>query len=723
MLPRCLKRLPVALAIVAGACSSEGTGASDVLVVSRIDIEPPGAGLVPGGTQLFTAVPKTSSGIAVPNRTVTWSSANPAIASVSTAGLVTANTLGETVVTATVDQVEASVPVNVTPKPVASVQVTPGSVTLFVNQTQPIQVTLKDAQGGTLTGRLVTYVSDDIQVATVSNDGLITAVAPGQTVVYTRSEGKEATTDVTVEERAAVRLAFTDQPDDATAGQQLAPVKVAVRDETGATVTSATDAVTLSLENNPGGGTLSGTLTVNAVAGVATFSNLRIDKSGAGYTLSATAGTLLPAISESFDISAGAAAALTMVTQPSPTAVDNEPFASQPTIRLVDNQGNPVAQAGVQVVATLVEETGGTLNGDKTVSTNSSGVAQFTDLSLSGDEKVYHIQFFSSGLSSVTSDGIMLGSPPPAATQLQMAVQPSSPEPSGVQFETQPQIQLADANGAAVSTSGVSVTAELASGSGTLLGTKTVQTNNSGRAVFTNLAISGSGTYTIRFTAAGLTAVISNPIAITAAAKLGFLVAPGGTTISGQVFAPAPQVQLLTADDVAVPQAGVPVAASILTSPAGSTPSLSGANAQTDGGGVATFSSLVLTGPPGNYTIVFSSAGLTPVTSGVITIPGPQQLVLNAIDNSARSGEALNPSPQLTVLDGAGHPVANIVVIVTVSEGAGLQGGTSKTSGANGVVTFTNLKVKADAGSYTLTFSIPAFPGVTPVTATVTIVP
>jgi hypothetical protein len=186
---------------------------------------------------------------------------------------------------------------------------------------------------------------------------------------------------------------------------------------------------------------------------------------------------------------------------------------------------------------------------------------------------------------------------------------------------------------------------------------------------------------------------------------------------------PAPQIQVLTSDDVVVPQEGIPVAAAILTSPAGSTPSLSGANAQTDASGVATFGNLVLTGPPGNYTIVFSSDGLTPVTSGVITIPGPQQLVLNAIDNSARSGEALNPSPQLTVLDGAGHPVAGIVVVVTVSEGAGLQGGTSKTSDANGVVTFTNLRIKADAGTHTLTFSIPAFPGVTPVDAPVTIVP
>lgn len=714
----------MALAIVAGACSSEGTGASDVLVVARIDIDPPGAGLVPGATRQFTAVPKTSSGITVPNRTVTWLSANPSIASVSLSGLVTANTLGETVVTAQVDAVEASVPVNVSPTPVASVEVTPGSVTLFVNASQQIQVTLKDAQGGTLTGRLVTYVSDDIQVATVSNDGLITAVGPGQTVVHTRSEGKEATTDVTVAERAAVGLAFTDQPDDAIAGQQLAPVKVTVRDETGAPVTSATDAVTLALENNPGGGTLSGTLTVNAVAGVATFNNLRINRSGTGYTLSATAGTLAPATSEPFDISAGASAALAMVTQPSGTAVDNEPFAAQPAVRLVDNQGNPVAQAGVQVVATL-QETGGTLSGDKSVLTNADGVAQFSGLSLSGDEQVYHIAFFSSGLTSVNSDGITLGSPPPAATQLQVAVQPSNSELSGVLFETQPQIQLADQNGAAVSTSGVSVTAALASGTGTLLGTKTVQTNISGRAVFTNLAISGSGTYTIRFTAAGLTETVSDPIEITTLvpAKLGFLVAPGGSTASGQVFSPAPQVQVLTADDVVVPQEGVPVAAAILTSPAGSTPNLSGANALTNADGIATFSNLILTGPPGDYTIVFSSGGLTPVTSGVITIPGPQQLVLNAIDNSARSGEALNPSPQLTVLDGAGHPVAGIVVIVTASEGAGLQGATSKTSGSNGSVTFTNLRVKADTGTYTLTFSIPAFPGVTPVTAAVTIVP
>jgi len=40
-------------------------------------------------------------------------------------------------------------------------------------------------------------------------------------------------------------------------------------------------------QRQPGGGTLSGTTTLSAVSGVATFSNLSIDKSGAGYTLTA----------------------------------------------------------------------------------------------------------------------------------------------------------------------------------------------------------------------------------------------------------------------------------------------------------------------------------------------------------------------------------------------------------------------------------------------------
>ena len=61
-------------------------------------------------------------------------------------------------------------------------------------------------------------------------------------------------------------------------------------------------AVTVAIGTNPSGGTLSGTKTVNAVAGVATFSGLSIDNIGTGYTLVASASGLTSGTSTAFDI-------------------------------------------------------------------------------------------------------------------------------------------------------------------------------------------------------------------------------------------------------------------------------------------------------------------------------------------------------------------------------------------------------------------------------------
>ena len=98
-------------------------------------------------------------------------------------------------------------------------------------------------------------------------------------------------------------LAFTTQPGGGTGGTAWTtqPV-VAVQDQFGNTVTTDASTVTLGIANNAGGGTLSGTLTKTAVAGVATFSGLSIDKIGTGYTLTATDGSLTSATSNPFNI-------------------------------------------------------------------------------------------------------------------------------------------------------------------------------------------------------------------------------------------------------------------------------------------------------------------------------------------------------------------------------------------------------------------------------------
>ena len=63
-----------------------------------------------------------------------------------------------------------------------------------------------------------------------------------------------------------------------------------------------TTRVTVSIEANPGGGTLTGTTTVASWKGVADFGNLQINKAGAAYDLAASTPGFNPATSSFFTI-------------------------------------------------------------------------------------------------------------------------------------------------------------------------------------------------------------------------------------------------------------------------------------------------------------------------------------------------------------------------------------------------------------------------------------
>ena len=101
----------------------------------------------------------------------------------------------------------------------------------------------------------------------------------------------------------ATQLAFTGQPASDTVDAALAPVKVTARDAAGAVATEFTGTITVAMGLNPGNASLSGTLAVPAVAGVATFSDLSLSAAEDGYTLTATSGTLVGAMSAAFAVS------------------------------------------------------------------------------------------------------------------------------------------------------------------------------------------------------------------------------------------------------------------------------------------------------------------------------------------------------------------------------------------------------------------------------------
>ena len=111
----------------------------------------------------------------------------------------------------------------------------------------------------------------------------------------------------------ASRLAFTLQPTNAAIGAAITPpVQVVVQDAQGNTVTTATTSISVAIGTNPASGTLSGTTTVAAVDGVATFSSLSLNTAGTGYTLTATATGLTAATSSAFSISGGGGGAVTL---------------------------------------------------------------------------------------------------------------------------------------------------------------------------------------------------------------------------------------------------------------------------------------------------------------------------------------------------------------------------------------------------------------------------
>lgn len=701
--------LLLAGAVPGAACSGDSTG-GDVLVVSTVEVTPPGGGLTVGATLQLSATGKTSGGVTVPDRAARWSSSNATVASVSSSGLVTGNAIGGPVsITATIDRASASVSVNVTPKPVASVTVEPAATQVVVGAAVQFTAVPRDAQGQPLDGRPVSWDSEQPAIATVTTTGSAIGVAVGVATIRATSEGRVGTATLTVAPRPASRLGFTTQPANGIAGQPLGPIRVAVQDDIGGTVATATTAITLGLADNPGGATLGGTLTANAVQGVATFSDLVLDKAAAGYILRASGAPLSPALSNPFAIGAAAAAALAITTQPSGTSPNGVVLAQQPVVQLRDGLGNAVAQAGVTITAALVGATG-TLGGTLAVATNASGAAVFTSLAITAPAGSYTLRFTSPGLTEVVSSSIAVAAG--TAARLAVTTQPSVTAQSGVALTQPPVVQLQDASGNAVAQAGITITVSVSPG-GTPGGNLAAVTNASGGATFTGLSITGpAGTYTLSFSSPGLTGITSTPIALGAGGSAGLQIVaqPSGGASSGVALASPPLVRLVDGAGNAVSQAGVTITASVTGVGATVT---AGATATTGSDGIATFTGLTITGIAASYSLTFTAAGLTSVTSAPIVLGSGVQtglVMARQPSPSAQSGVPFPIQPLVQVVDGSGNAVATAGVTVTASlaSGPGTLGGTltAVTNGV-GLATFTSLAVTGPSGAYTIRFTAP----------------
>src|SRR5881409_3171768 len=569
-----------------------------------------------------------------------------------------------------------------------------GSVTLALGGTNPA--------GGVLAGTTtVAAVNGAASFATLSVD------KSGDYWLAARATGLSGGTssDFSVSPGAATHLTFTVQPGTTTAGHQIAPaVKVAAQDALGNVVPSFTGSVTVALGSNPAGSTLSGSATVSAVSGLATFGDLSINTSGTGYTLTATATGLTGATSTPFGITPGAATHLVFTVQPA-NATAGTTLTPAVQVAAQDAAGNTVPSFSGSVTVALggTNPAGGTLAGTTTVAAV-NGVASFATLSI---DKSGSYWLTATGLSGGTSNDFSIAAG--AATQLAFTVQPSNAV-AGRTISPAVQVSARDAQGNLVTGFVGSVTMALGTnpGGSTLGGTTTVPAV-SGVASFGNLSLDKVGTgYTLTAAAAGLTGATSNSFNVTvgAASQLVFTVQPTNTT-AGATITPALQVTVLDGQGNTATGFAGNVTVALGSNPSGGT--LAGTTTVAAVSGVASFASLSIAKVGTGYTLTAAAAGLPAGTSATFNVtPGTAaKLVFTVQPSNTAAGAAITPAVQVTAQDALGNTASGFTGTVTVALGANPVGGTlsghTTVAASAGVATLADLSLDRAGTGYTLT--------------------
>jgi serine/threonine-protein kinase len=182
--------------------------------VARVTVSPNAISLSVGQSQSLSAAPLDSRGRRVGSRPVRWSSSNPQTATVSTDGEVVARSPGTTSIVATVDGIRGTASVTVEAEAVGLVTVTPSNLELDEGQTAGLTAVVSSATGTGLSNRVVVWRSSNPSVVSISDQGTVTALAAGSSVISATSGGQVGQAQVTVVRAVAA-------VDEATARAQI----------------------------------------------------------------------------------------------------------------------------------------------------------------------------------------------------------------------------------------------------------------------------------------------------------------------------------------------------------------------------------------------------------------------------------------------------------------------------------------------------------------------
>jgi Tol biopolymer transport system component/uncharacterized protein YjdB len=151
-----------------------------------------------GDTLRLSARALSADGSLLEGRQVSWSSSNPDVLQLSSAGLATAIAPGAATIHATIEGKRGSVDVAVSVVPVARVAIVETSIALTRGATHTLVAAALDAQGRPLSDRAIAWRTGDASIVEVDAAGRLTARSEGETKVFAESEGKADSVQVVV---------------------------------------------------------------------------------------------------------------------------------------------------------------------------------------------------------------------------------------------------------------------------------------------------------------------------------------------------------------------------------------------------------------------------------------------------------------------------------------------------------------------------------------------
>jgi len=396
------------------------------------------------------------------------------------------------------------------------------------------------------------------------------------------------------------------------------------------------------------------------------------------------------------------------VTAASPATVSEEAGNAQsapagaavpiaPSVRVADAFGN-LAQ-GVAVTFSVLTGGGHVTNGVR--ATDAQGIATVGSWVLGSGvgEQTLAARVEAGG---VTNNPIVFTATAttPVGSKMEVAAGNNQTAPVGRLVSVAPSVVVRNAANEPIG--GVVVTFAVATGGGSVVGSRQV-TDVTGTATVggwflgplpgTNtLTATSQGISTVTFTATGAAATPVSMVAVSQTTQS----APIGTNVSDP-----PSV--IVRDDQGIPVPGVEVKFTVSTGGG----SVVGSPDTTNANGVATLTSWKLGGVVGQNTVTATATGLPSVTFNATATAGAATTVIAIAgsNQAAVQGTSVATPPAVRVTDGSGNPVSGVAVTFAVTAGGGSATGLSKTTNTAGEAAVTSWTL-GSSSTQTLTATV-----------------